>query len=102
MNFLARTLFRRQFARTFAEKSEKVTEKPHPKAKKLKELQRKFTVDDGVPVYLKGGTPDKILFQVTAAGLGIGLLMAINVLYCLIIPGGNPPPAIAVKDQDEN
>ncbi|KAF8763636.1 hypothetical protein HNY73_021800 [Argiope bruennichi] len=37
----------------------------------LKELQRQFQVDDGVPVYLKRGPRDKIFFSVVCLGLAI-------------------------------
>ncbi|THK33236.1 polypeptide VII, cytochrome c oxidase, partial [Diachasma alloeum] len=34
--------------------------------------------DDGVPVYLKGGTKDKILYRATLGLLGIGLIMCLE------------------------
>ncbi|XP_055929250.1 cytochrome c oxidase subunit 7A1, mitochondrial-like [Argiope bruennichi] len=52
----------------------------------LKELQRQFQVDDGVPVYLKRGPRDKIFFSVVCLGLGVCLADALTTVYKLIYP----------------
>ncbi|OQR75588.1 cytochrome c oxidase subunit VIIa 2-like, partial [Tropilaelaps mercedesae] len=43
----------------------------------LKELQKLYQADDGVPVYLKRGFRDKILYQITAAGVIVGTLCSL-------------------------
>ncbi|KAK4885386.1 hypothetical protein RN001_001657 [Aquatica leii] len=60
-----------------------VNEVPSNKFKKLKENQKKFQIDDGVPVYLKGGFTDRIFFQATAATTLVGLVMSLQVFYIL-------------------
>ncbi|KAJ3665991.1 hypothetical protein Zmor_001453 [Zophobas morio] len=61
----------RHFSRTAPQNAETVT----PKFQRLKEVQKKFGAEDNVPVYLKGGLFDKLLYQatviVTLAGLGL-------------------------------
>ncbi|XP_028990911.1 cytochrome c oxidase subunit 7A-related protein, mitochondrial [Betta splendens] len=45
---------------------------------KVPDLQRRFQVPDGVPIHLKGGVPDRLLYRTTMA-LTVG-----GVLYCLV------------------
>ncbi|MBN3298455.1 COX7R oxidase, partial [Amia calva] len=45
---------------------------------KVPDLQRLFQISDGVPVHLKRGVPDKLLYRTTMA-LTIG-----GTLYCLV------------------
>ncbi|XP_044744551.1 uncharacterized protein LOC123306564 [Coccinella septempunctata] len=52
-----------------------------PQFKRLKDNQKKFQVDDGLPVWLKGGFKDKLLFQITIIGLLVCLVMSGQVLY---------------------
>ncbi|GIY75206.1 uncharacterized protein CDAR_188841 [Caerostris darwini] len=52
----------------------------------LKEIQRRFQVDDGVPVFLKRGSTDKVFFSVICIGLGICLADAITTVYKIIYP----------------
>ncbi|KAM9774600.1 cytochrome c oxidase subunit 7A-related protein, mitochondrial-like [Syngnathus typhle] len=47
-------------------------------ANKVPDLQRRFQRSDGVPVYLKGGLIDKLLYR-TTMGFTIG-----GALYCLV------------------
>ncbi|XP_045483370.1 cytochrome c oxidase subunit 7A, mitochondrial [Harmonia axyridis] len=53
--------------------------------KRLKDNQKKFQVDDGLPVWLKGGLRDKILFQITLIGLLVCLVMTGDVFYQLFL-----------------
>ncbi|XP_077493508.1 cytochrome c oxidase subunit 7A1, mitochondrial-like [Amblyomma americanum] len=50
----------------------------------IKELQKQFTVDDGVPVYLKGGKIDSILYQTTLAVSALAVATCFYTLYGLI------------------
>ncbi|GFT57826.1 uncharacterized protein NPIL_7211 [Nephila pilipes] len=52
----------------------------------FKELQRQFQVDDGVPVFLKAGSKDKLLFSAIAVGVGVCFVDALNTIYKLIYP----------------
>lgn len=38
---------------------------------------------NGIPVHLKGGTPDKILFGITVLGCGIGFMSIIHMVYSM-------------------
>ncbi|XP_971661.2 cytochrome c oxidase subunit 7A1, mitochondrial [Tribolium castaneum] len=67
----------RLLVREFSKTAPRGTEQPGPRFHKLKEIQKKFGVEDNVPVYLKGGVGDKILYSltvlITAAGLGMSI-----------------------------
>lgn len=52
----------------------------------IKELQKKFSADDGVPVYLKGGKMDVILYKTTLALSGVALVACFYTLYSMIYP----------------
>ncbi|KAF5304931.1 hypothetical protein FQR65_LT00815 [Abscondita terminalis] len=62
-----------------------VTEVPSSKFAKLKENQKKFQINDGVPVYLKGGFGDRVLYQFTVASTAIGFAMCLQVFYKLAL-----------------
>uniref|UniRef100_A0A023FP76 Putative cytochrome c oxid n=1 Tax=Amblyomma cajennense TaxID=34607 RepID=A0A023FP76_AMBCJ len=50
----------------------------------IKELQKQFSVDDGVPVYLKGGKMDTVLYQTTLAASAFAVAYCFYTLYGLI------------------
>lgn len=50
----------------------------------IKELQKQFSKDDGVPVYLKGGPMDKIMYQFTLGLTCVTLGMCFYNMYHLI------------------
>uniref|UniRef100_L7M5D1 Putative cytochrome c oxidase subunit viia 2 n=1 Tax=Rhipicephalus pulchellus TaxID=72859 RepID=L7M5D1_RHIPC len=50
----------------------------------IKELQKQFSKDDGVPVYLKGGPMDKVLYQFTLGLTCFTLGMCFYNMYHLI------------------
>ncbi|XP_050515453.1 cytochrome c oxidase subunit 7A2, mitochondrial [Diabrotica virgifera virgifera] len=52
-----------------------------PRTARLKELQKKLQVDDGVPVHLKGGVKDKLLYQFTLLLTVVGLGMSAEAIY---------------------
>ncbi|KAK9891146.1 hypothetical protein WA026_013462 [Henosepilachna vigintioctopunctata] len=53
------------------------------RAKILKEQER-FQIDDGTPVYLKGGLGDRVLLGVTYALVAVGMGMSADVVYQLM------------------
>ncbi|KAK9739307.1 hypothetical protein QE152_g9141 [Popillia japonica] len=58
---------------------------PVPKRiRKLKRTQRKFQVEDCVPIYLKAGFRDKLLYNGTLVLLLISTGMSIDTLYQLM------------------
>lgn len=54
--------------------------------KKLKNLQAKFQQDDGLPIFLKGGTMDSILFRSTVVLALVGIGCTIQLIYELAKP----------------
>lgn len=40
-----------------------------------------FQAKNDIPIFLKGGPPDKILFGITAVGCGLGLLSIVHLVY---------------------
>ncbi|KAK5647544.1 hypothetical protein RI129_002436 [Pyrocoelia pectoralis] len=62
-----------------------VKEVPSKYFAKLKEAQKRFQVDDGVPIYLKAGFRDRLLFRTTAALTLIGTALSAQVLYTLAV-----------------
>lgn len=56
-----------------------------PEFHKLKENQKKFSQDDGVPVFLKGGMIDKVLYQSSWALVILGLGLTIQTFVRLIM-----------------
>ncbi|EEC06730.1 cytochrome c oxidase subunit 7A2, mitochondrial [Ixodes scapularis] len=51
---------------------------------RIKELQKQFTADDGVPVHLKGGKLDVFLYQFTMACCAVGLGWTFYNTYMMI------------------
>ncbi|XP_037524980.1 cytochrome c oxidase subunit 7A1, mitochondrial [Rhipicephalus sanguineus] len=50
----------------------------------IKELQKQFSKDDGVPVYLKGGPFDQVLYRFTLGLTVVSLSMCFYNVYRLI------------------
>uniref|UniRef100_A0A023FYE1 Putative cytochrome c oxid n=1 Tax=Amblyomma parvum TaxID=251391 RepID=A0A023FYE1_AMBPA len=50
----------------------------------IKELQKQFCADDGVPVYLKGGKMDAVLYQTTLASCAFAVVYCFYTIYHLI------------------
>jgi len=64
---------------------------------KIKALQQLFQKDDGIPVYLKRGAMDRMVYMIGFWGvLIIGTAAAVNNLYCLV-KGKNPWPTNKIK-----
>lgn len=52
----------------------------------FKRKQQRFQIKDGVPVFLKGGGSDKVLFFATAALAGLGLVGTFEFIYIMAFP----------------
>ncbi|XP_065167080.1 cytochrome c oxidase subunit 7A2, mitochondrial-like [Atheta coriaria] len=63
-----------------------VKEVPSSRFQRLKEVQAKYGVEDGIPSYMKGGFSDRILFGTTLILTAVGLVMSGEVLYKLSYP----------------
>lgn len=55
----------------------------------VKLKQKQYQLDDGIPVFLKGGAPDKILFGTTVALCIFGLGYGSTIIYELAMPPKN-------------
>jgi len=53
----------------------------HPRHARTKELQRLFQINDGVPIHLKLGMRDALVYRATVAGVGIGMGYMFYVFY---------------------
>ncbi|KAJ8924486.1 hypothetical protein NQ315_007283 [Exocentrus adspersus] len=68
----------RTFARQMSQAAEgQVTEVPSARFQRMKAIQKRFQIDDGLPVHLKGGFGDRILylgtFGLTLIGVGLSV-----------------------------
>ncbi|XP_050296926.1 cytochrome c oxidase subunit 7A2, mitochondrial-like [Anthonomus grandis grandis] len=61
------------------------TEVPSSKFPRLKKLQNQFGVEDEIPVHLKGGFMDRLLFLTTAGLVTIGTTAGLHTAYKLIV-----------------
>uniref|UniRef100_A0A1E1WYM6 Putative cytochrome c oxidase subunit viia 2 n=1 Tax=Amblyomma aureolatum TaxID=187763 RepID=A0A1E1WYM6_9ACAR len=50
----------------------------------IKELQKQFSVYDGVPVYLKGGSFDVALYKTTLVASGLAVVYCFYTIYGMI------------------
>uniref|UniRef100_G3MPN5 Cytochrome c oxidase subunit 7A2 n=1 Tax=Amblyomma maculatum TaxID=34609 RepID=G3MPN5_AMBMU len=50
----------------------------------LKEIQKQFCAEDGVPVYLKGGKFDAFLYQTTLAASGFAVVYCFYKIYRMV------------------
>jgi len=58
----------------------------HPGYKKIKEKYAHFQVDDGVPIHLKGGPFDRVMYMVTMGMCGVGFLGCLEYYYRAAFP----------------
>lgn len=56
-----------------------------PPPKLLRKYEH-FQKDNGIPVYIKGGVGDKILFGLTLAGIAVGLTDGLYTLFQMARP----------------
>lgn len=52
----------------------------------LRTKYEKFQRDDGTPVYLKGGLPDRLLFGMTVVLIAIGIVDGMTALITMALP----------------
>jgi len=57
-----------------------------PCYKRIKALQEKFQIEDGVPVHLKGGTMDRILYYSSMLLIAVGLAQCLEFFYTQSFP----------------
>lgn len=69
-----------------AKKKGAAKEVPSKGLEKLKKKQALFQQENGLPVWLKGGFKDKLLYQLTLVGLGVGMIMSVDTLVRLSLP----------------
>ena len=69
---------------------------------KLKRNQKKFGVDDGVPVYLKKGLSDRLMYQgswlLVFLGLGLSVKLFVDIIFRDL--GWNQPPPQGGQDEE--
>lgn len=71
--------------RRYASQGANVQEVASSKFNRLKEAQKKFQCDDGLPVHLKGGFKDKALYQFTLLLMLFGIGMSVETLWKLAV-----------------
>ncbi|XP_076044845.1 cytochrome c oxidase subunit 7A, mitochondrial-like [Oratosquilla oratoria] len=71
----------RQLVRAFTTSSRRTTTDVHPGYLKIRSKMRSYQVDDGLPIHLKGGVFDKLLFTGTIGLNGVGLFMCLQFFY---------------------
>lgn len=86
---LPRLLLRPLSTTTTALRGEQTEGKVHPGYLKIRETYKRFQVDDGTPVHLKGGPFDKILYSVTIAMVALGLVGCLEYYYTAAYPPKN-------------
>ena len=52
---------------------------------KLKRIQKAFQKTDGVPIYLKGGFKDKVLYNITLLTLIGGVILSVQTVIQLML-----------------
>ncbi|XP_044271208.1 cytochrome c oxidase subunit 7A, mitochondrial-like [Tribolium madens] len=75
----------RLITRQFATKKEPPKIVVRKQFAKLKETQKRFSCDDGLPVWLKNGATDKILYQLSWALIFLGLGLSVEVYVRIIM-----------------
>jgi len=58
----------------------------HPGYIKIREKYKHFQIDDGVPIHLKGGPMDRVLYYTTLALCGVGLLGVVEYISRAAFP----------------
>ncbi|XP_045616588.1 cytochrome c oxidase subunit 7A, mitochondrial isoform X2 [Procambarus clarkii] len=81
----------RALVRTFATGSvgRAVKSEVHPGYQKIRAKMLEFQVDNGLPIHLKGGATDNMLFVSTLIVNGIGLAMCLHFFYGMAFPKKN-------------
>ncbi|MPC30463.1 Cytochrome c oxidase subunit 7A, mitochondrial [Portunus trituberculatus] len=58
----------------------------HPGYNKLRSTMKEFQIDNGLPIHLKGGVMDNLLFLSTLGVSGIGLFMCFKFYFSMAFP----------------
>jgi len=58
----------------------------HPGYIKIRERYKKFQIDDGVPIHLKGGPFDRVMYYTTFVLCGFGILGCLEYYYRASFP----------------
>nr|ACY66414.1 cytochrome c oxidase subunit VIIA putative [Scylla paramamosain] len=61
----------------------------HPGYNKLRATMKEFQIDNGLPIHLKGGVMDNLLFLSTLGISGVGLFMCFNFYFSMAFPPKN-------------
>merc|ERR1711915_323619 len=76
----------RALVRAFTTAAPKRASNVHPGYTKIRETMKHYQVDNGLPIHLKGGITDKLLFWTTIALNGIGIGMCLEFFYDASFP----------------
>ncbi|XP_059474576.1 cytochrome c oxidase subunit 7A, mitochondrial-like [Neocloeon triangulifer] len=57
-----------------------------PLDERLRLKMEHYQKPNGIPIHLKGGPADKVLFGVTVALLAVGIVSAFNLVYRMAVP----------------
>ncbi|KAK7067605.1 hypothetical protein SK128_026814 [Halocaridina rubra] len=58
----------------------------HPGYQKIRAKMQYYQIDNGVPIHLKGGPFDRMLYLTTIALNGVGLFMCLHFFYTNAFP----------------
>uniref|UniRef100_A0A6M2DGY7 Putative cytochrome c oxidase subunit viia n=1 Tax=Xenopsylla cheopis TaxID=163159 RepID=A0A6M2DGY7_XENCH len=75
-----------QNSRQISQTAVKTKGEVHPGYKTIKPIQEKFQIDNGVPVHLKGGPFDKVLYQITMGLCVVATCISAKMIYELAFP----------------
>lgn len=73
----------RTFTSTSARRAATAT---HPGYGKIRSTMNKFQIDNGMPIHLKGGVFDNILFVSTCVLNAVGISMTLGFIYDMSFP----------------
>ncbi|XP_042875213.1 cytochrome c oxidase subunit 7A, mitochondrial-like [Penaeus japonicus] len=77
----------RAAVRTFTSSSvRRATTETHPGYNKIRSTMNKYQVDNGMPIHLKGGVFDNLLFMSTCVLNAVGLTMTLGFIYDMSFP----------------
>lgn len=93
----------RLIARQYSKEADKIV--VNPGFAKLKETQKKFACDDGLPIWLKGGSKDKILYQASWGLVLLGLGLSIELFVRMVMRDlgfGRKDEEVVAADTDKD
>ncbi|XP_061721909.1 cytochrome c oxidase subunit 7A-related protein, mitochondrial-like [Cydia pomonella] len=85
MNLLARMRIIPRYVMTTKPMARAISTTPYLRESasltKLRKLQADFQCEDGIPIWLKRGFTDRLLYTSTIVGCGLGLFLVILTIY---------------------